>query len=116
MPHRTLRNVFKKILIDQLFMAPTCGLIFFHSIGYLENQTLQETHQEFISKFPYIYCMDWLFWPAAQYINFRYLDTKYRAAFVNVWAAVYNVLLSYMKHDFGIDFESESTKLPSKPQ
>jgi len=63
---------------------------------------LQETHEELIAKFPYVYLLDWITWPAAQYINFRYLDTKYRVAFVNVCTAVYNVLMSYMKHDFGM--------------
>jgi len=64
--------------------------------------------------------MDWMTWPAAQYLNFRYLDTKYRVTFVNVCTAVYNVLMSYMKHDFGIHLPldgelvetSEKTNLP----
>ncbi|EDW68906.1 mpv17-like protein 2 [Drosophila virilis] len=103
MPHRSFRNIVNKILIDQLFMSPACILIFFYTVCYLEGQTLQATHKELLAKFPYIYLMDWLTWPAAQYINFRYLDTKYRVAFVNVCTAVYNVLMSYMKHDFGID-------------
>lgn len=102
MPHRTFRNIINKILIDQLFMSPACIVIFFYTVCYLEHQSLQATNEELISKFPYIYLMDWLTWPAAQYINFRYLDTKYRVAFVNVCTAVYNVLMSYMKHDFSI--------------
>ncbi|KAM8709268.1 hypothetical protein ACLKA7_016126 [Drosophila subpalustris] len=107
MPHPTFINIMKKILIDQLFMSPACIVIFFYSICYLERQTLQETNDELISKFPYIYLLDWLTWPAAQYINFRYLDTKYRVAFVNVCMAVYNVLMSYIKHDFGIHLPLE---------
>ncbi|EDV96732.1 mpv17-like protein 2 [Drosophila grimshawi] len=107
MPHRTFRNIVKKILIDQLFMSPACILIFFYTVCYLERQTLQATHQELIAKFPYIYLLDWLTWPAAQYINFRYLDTKYRVAFVNVCTAVYNVLISYMKHDFNVPLSLE---------
>ncbi|XP_062128951.1 mpv17-like protein 2 [Drosophila sulfurigaster albostrigata] len=103
MPHRTFRNIVNKILIDQLFMSPACILIFFYTICYMERRTLEQTHHELISKFPYIYLMDWLLWPAAQYVNFRYLETKYRVAFVNVCTALYNVLMSYMKHDFGID-------------
>lgn len=113
MPHRTFRNIIYKILIDQLVMSPACILIFFYSVCYLENQTLQATHKEIIEKFPYIYLMDWLTWPAAQYFNFRYLETKYRVAFVNVCTALYNVLMSYMKHDFGIHLpiEKESVEI-----
>ncbi|XP_016932564.4 mpv17-like protein 2 [Drosophila suzukii] len=120
MPARTFQNILKKILIDQLFMSPACILIFFYSICYLERQTLEATNQELITKFPYVYLMDWMTWPAAQYLNFRYLDTKYRVTFVNVCTAVYNVLMSYMKHDFGIHLPldgelvetSEKTNLP----
>lgn len=115
MPHRTFRNIMYKILIDQLFMSPACILIFFYTVCYLEKQTMQATNKEIREKFFYIYLMDWLTWPAAQYFNFRYLETKYRVAFVNVCTALYNVLMSYMKHDFGIHLplEKESVEINS---
>ncbi|XP_016993408.2 mpv17-like protein 2 [Drosophila takahashii] len=118
MPARTFQNILKKILIDQLVMSPACILIFFYSICYLERQTLEATNQELISKFPYVYLLDWMTWPAAQYLNFRYLDTKYRVTFVNVCTAVYNVLMSYMKHDFGIHLplEEETLEIPAIPE
>ncbi|XP_068142846.1 mpv17-like protein 2 [Drosophila tropicalis] len=107
MPQRTFRTIMKKILFDQLFMSPACIVIFFYTVCYLEQQTLEATNNEIIGKFPYIYLLDWMTWPAAQYFNFRYLDTKYRVAFVNVCTAVYNVLISYMKHDFGVHLPLE---------
>ncbi|KAI8039268.1 mpv17-like protein 2 [Drosophila gunungcola] len=113
MPARTPKNILKKILIDQLFMSPACIFIFFYSICYLERQTLEATNKELISKFPYVYLLDWMTWPAAQYLNFRYLDTKYRVTFVNVCTAVYNVLMSYMKHDFGIHLPLEGDLVES---
>ncbi|EDV39916.1 uncharacterized protein Dana_GF10258 [Drosophila ananassae] len=108
MPARTFKNIIKKILIDQLVMSPACILIFFYSVCYLERQTLEQTNQELIKKFPYVYLLDWMTWPAAQYLNFRYLDTKYRVTFVNVCTAVYNVLISYMKHSFGLPLDLET--------
>ncbi|SPP84919.1 mpv17-like protein 2 [Drosophila guanche] len=113
MPARTMTNIAKKILIDQLVMSPACIFIFFYSVCYLEGQTLECTNKELIGKFPYIYLLDWMTWPAAQYINFRYLDTKYRVTFVNICTAVYNVLISYMKHDFGIHLPLEHETQPS---
>ncbi|XP_058975737.1 mpv17-like protein 2 [Musca domestica] len=100
MPVANLRNVVKKILIDQLFMSPICIFIFFYSACYLERKTLAETNDELRDKFAFIYCMDWLLWPGAQYVNFRYLDTKYRVTFVNVCTALYNIFMSYVKHDY----------------
>ncbi|KAH8355768.1 hypothetical protein KR200_000930, partial [Drosophila serrata] len=113
MPARTMKNIVKKILIDQLFMSPACILIFFYSICYLEGQTLEDSNEELISKFPYVYMLDWMTWPAAQYINFRYLETKYRVSFVNICTAVYNVLMSYMKHDFGLHLPLEKELVES---
>ncbi|KAH8305051.1 hypothetical protein KR059_003601, partial [Drosophila kikkawai] len=113
MPARSMKNIAKKILIDQLVMSPACIFIFFYTICYLEGQNLEDTNKELISKFPYVYMLDWLTWPAAQYVNFRYLDTKYRVTFVNICTAVYNVLMSYMKHDFGLHLPLENQLMES---
>ncbi|XP_055902270.1 mpv17-like protein 2 isoform X2 [Eupeodes corollae] len=104
MPEVNTKNSIKKILIDQIVMSPVCILLFFYPACFLENKTLSETNNEIISKFPYIYIADWSVWPAAQYVNFQYLDPKYRVMFVNVMTAVYNVFISYIKHDEGGDF------------
>lgn len=101
MPVANLRNTVKKILIDQLFMSPACIFIFFYSACYLERKTLKETSDEIREKFLFIYVMDWMLWPGAQYVNFRYLDTKYRVTFVNICTALYNIFMSYVKHDYG---------------
>lgn len=104
MPAVNTRNSIKKILIDQFVMSPICILLFFYPACYLENKTLSETNDEIMSKFPYIYITDWFVWPAAQYVNFQYLDPKYRVMFVNVMTALYNVFISYIKHDEGGNF------------
>lgn len=101
MPQRTFKNTINKILIDQLFMSPVCIVLFFYTLCYLERKTMEATKNELYEKFTVIYMLDWMTWPAAQYINFRYLDTKYRVSFVNVCTAAYNVLISYIKHSFG---------------
>uniref|UniRef100_A0A1B0GG97 Mpv17-like protein 2 n=1 Tax=Glossina morsitans morsitans TaxID=37546 RepID=A0A1B0GG97_GLOMM len=98
MPVPNLRNTIRKILIDQIFMSPACLLIFFYSACFLERKTIAETNAELKEKFLYIYLIDWLFWPGAQYVNFRYLDIKYRVTYVNVCTALYDVFISYVKH------------------
>ncbi|KAM7358791.1 mpv17-like protein 2 [Cochliomyia hominivorax] len=103
MPVATFKNVIKKILIDELVMSPACLIIFFYSACFLENKTIKETNDELKEKFLFIYFIDWLLWPGAQYINFRYLETKYRVTFVNVCTALYNIFMSYMKHDYNVD-------------
>uniref|UniRef100_A0A1A9WG75 Mpv17-like protein 2 n=1 Tax=Glossina brevipalpis TaxID=37001 RepID=A0A1A9WG75_9MUSC len=98
MPVPNLRNTIRKILIDQIFMSPACLLIFFYSACLLEGKTITDTNAELKEKFLFIYLIDWLLWPGAQYINFRYVDIKYRVTYVNVCTAVYDVFISYIKH------------------
>lgn len=102
MPVANFKNIVKKILIDELVMSPACIFIFFYSACFLERKTLKETNDELKEKFLFIYFIDWLLWPGAQYINFRYLETKYRVTFVNVCTALYNIFMSYVKHDYDV--------------
>lgn len=100
MPVANFKNVIKKILIDELIMSPLCIFIFFYTACFLERKNLKETNDEIKEKFLFIYLIDWLLWPGAQYFNFRYLETKYRVTFVNVCTALYNIFMSYVKHDY----------------
>ncbi|KAI8120114.1 hypothetical protein FF38_09519 [Lucilia cuprina] len=102
MPVANFKNVMKKILIDELIMSPACIFIFFYSACFLERKTFKETNDELKEKFLFIYLIDWMLWPGAQYINFRYLETKYRVTFVNVCTALYNIFMSYVKHDYNV--------------
>lgn len=99
MPVANVRNTFYKILIDQIVLSPLCIIIFFFSACALENKNYDETYDELKGKFLYIYCVDWCVWPIIQYVNFRYLDLKYRVTYVNLCTAIYNIFMSYMKHN-----------------
>lgn len=37
-------------------------------------------------------------WPPVQYINFRFVDAKYRVLFLNTTQMFYNILLSHLKY------------------
>ncbi|KAG4073952.1 hypothetical protein HA402_014157 [Bradysia odoriphaga] len=94
-----LKNVSKKIVLDQLIMAPACIVAFFYSAGMLEGQSASACTDELKSKFLTIYRADWAVWPITQFINFYYLHPKYRVIYVNFVTMLYNVFLSYVKHD-----------------
>lgn len=94
-----LKNVSKKIILDQLIMSPVCIIAFFYSAGVLEGQSVSECTDELKSKFLTVYRTDWTVWPITQFINFYYLHPKYRVIYVNFVTMLYNVFLSYIKHD-----------------
>lgn len=116
------QNVTKKILYDQLVMSPACIVAFFYSAGWLEGRTTADCTDELQRKVvrvyvvsvtlttlsifhEYFHCLiyqlqtDWTVWPAAQFINFYYLHPRYRVIYVNFVTMLYNVFLSYIKHD-----------------
>lgn len=99
MPVANLRNTLCKILIDQTVLSPLCIILFFSSACALENKNFTEAYAELKQKFLYIYSVDWCVWPIVQYMNFRYLDPKYRVTYVNICTAFYNIFMSYMKHN-----------------
>lgn len=95
----TLRMTTIKILCDQLVMSPLCILQFFYSAGWMYNQSNAECWAELKDKFVIVYVTDWTVWPLAQFVNFYYLHPKYRVIYVNVVTMMYNIFLSYVKHD-----------------
>lgn len=98
-PSRSASGITKKILLDQLVASPMCLLIFFLGLGYFEDHSLEEICAEIRAKFFFIYKVDWMVWPPVQMINFYYLSPKYRVVYINFVTMLYDVFLSYAKHD-----------------
>lgn len=88
-----------KILYDQFIMSPVCIAAFFYTAGWLDGKNTSQCTDEFQSKFKRVYITDWIVWPATQFINFYYLPSKYRVIYVNFVTMLYNVFLSYIKHE-----------------
>ncbi|KAJ6637120.1 Mpv17-like protein 2 [Pseudolycoriella hygida] len=95
----TIRNVTKKIILDQTIMSPITIFAFFYPAGWLEGQSTKTINDELKEKFLKTYAMDWCVWPPAQFLNFFYIDPRFRVLYVNLVTIVYNICLSYIKYD-----------------
>lgn len=93
-----LQVVLKKIALDQAFAGPFFCTLFLTGTSLMEGQGLEGAKSEWKEKFLPIYMVDWCFWPMAQYVNFRFLPTQYRVAYVSTATLIWNSFLSYMKH------------------
>ncbi|XP_017098532.2 mpv17-like protein 2 isoform X1 [Drosophila bipectinata] len=98
-------GVMRKIFVDQLIMSPTYIFLFFYISSLLEGHTIKEANDEIADKFLMTWKLDCCFWPGLQYFNFRYLNARYRVVFINVTNCIYVVLLSYIKHAYGKNWE-----------
>ncbi|GAU89600.1 hypothetical protein RvY_02134-1 [Ramazzottius varieornatus] len=93
-------TVIKKVVADLLIAGPATAWVFFWGIGTLERRPLKEIWDEFKLKFPYIFALDCVVWPPAQAINFFYLAPQYRMVYVNTIVFFWDILISYIKHQW----------------
>nr|XP_060610846.1 mpv17-like protein 2 [Anolis sagrei ordinatus] len=92
-----IKIVLLKVAIDQAF-APFFGCWYFTTMGLLQGHSLADSLKEFKEKFWDYFIAELTVWPAAQLLNFLFLQPKYRVIFVNMVTLGWNVYLSYLKH------------------
>lgn len=95
----TFKVVVKKTLFDQIVFAPIGIGIFFFLLGFLEGSSLKTIKSEIRQKGPEVMLVDWLVYPPAQYINFKFLPTRFRILYDNVIAFSLDIYYSHMKYE-----------------
>lgn len=99
LPGRSKGTVIRKVTADQLIASPLLLVGFFIGIGKLEGKTLGNALSELRQKFPFLYLVDCFFWPPLQAINFLFVPPHLRVIYVNIALLVWDVFLSYIKHE-----------------
>ena len=56
-PGKSVAATWRKVLLDQLISGPVFNFNFFVGMGLLEGKTIQEAWQEFLRKFPAVFCV-----------------------------------------------------------
>ncbi|KAI8787073.1 mpv17 protein 2 [Biomphalaria glabrata] len=95
----SLDIILKKVLLDQIIAGPFFCSAFIVGMCVLEGLSGSLVYKEWKETFPIIYKADWMFWPAAQMVNFYLVPPKYRVFYVNALTFVWNSFLSYKKHN-----------------
>lgn len=106
-PGTSLRNVVRKIFLDQLIASPACMYIFFIGMAIMERRGYDSGWQEIKNKFLFCYMVDWIVWPPNQFINFYFLPPKYRVIYINTLTMIYDIFLSYIKFYDQIDHSTK---------
>ncbi|KAK7792376.1 hypothetical protein R5R35_007728 [Gryllus longicercus] len=98
-PGRTLRNIIKKVLIDQIVCSPLCIGLFFGTLAVLEKSDWDTYKDEVIEKGWRLYFAEWMVWPPAQLVNFYIVPPKFRVLYDNLISLGFDIYTSYIKHE-----------------
>jgi len=86
----------RKMLCDQLIMAPVGLVVFFAGMGALEGQTWTQIKQRCRKDYVSLLLPNWLLWPAVSFINFTYVPQPQRVLFVGTVAVFWNAFISFI--------------------
>jgi protein Mpv17 len=78
-------------------MSPFYILAFFTGITLMDGHDLEIAREKIKSEFFPTFIVDMSVWPAAQFMNFKYVPIKHQVMVVNSIGIFYNTFISYMQ-------------------
>jgi len=86
----------KRVLVDQVFMAPIGLSVFLSSMAVMEGRGLEHIRGRFKDIYQPVLLANWKVWPAAQFINFRFIPLPYRVPFQQTCGVFWTLYLSLL--------------------
>lgn len=93
---KTLSNAFLKTAVGQVTLFPVYVAAFFTYMGVLEGKTLPQCVEKVQSSMLPTMVTGTIFWPAANMVNFMYVPSTHRVAYVSLMGLVWNAYLSWV--------------------
>eukprot|EP01122_Echinamoeba_exundans_P000914 TRINITY_DN10858_c0_g1_i1.p1 TRINITY_DN10858_c0_g1~~TRINITY_DN10858_c0_g1_i1.p1 ORF type:complete len:207 (+),score=30.32 TRINITY_DN10858_c0_g1_i1:31-651(+) len=87
-----------KIGLDQLVFEPPYLLAFFGIMNISEGKSWEDYKTTIKTEYAHTFALDCAVWPAAQYLNFRYVPTRFHALYVNAISLGWASFLSFVAH------------------
>jgi len=88
--------LFKRVVVDQVFMAPIGLSLFLSSMAVMEGRDLEHIRARFADIYQPVMLANWKVWPAAQFINFRFMPLHYRVPFQQTCGVFWTLYLSLL--------------------
>jgi len=86
----------KRVLVDQIVMAPIGLSVFLSSMGIMEGRDWKHIRARFQDIYHPTLLANWKIWPAAQFINFRFMPLPYRVPFQQTCGVFWTLYLSLL--------------------
>ncbi|MEW5313097.1 MAG: hypothetical protein WDW38_004690 [Sanguina aurantia] len=90
--------VLTKLALDQLVMAPVGLSIFLFANKMLETADAGISASEVGQKVRPLVSANYLLWPAANFINFKFVPPEQRILYINIIAVGWTAVLSHISH------------------
>lgn len=93
-PSTNTLPVISKVAIDQLVWNPIFGTMFLAFMSLAEGHGLDAAVQNIKDKLLTAVVGSWTVWPIAHFVNFKFVNPKYRILYINGVQVFYNMFLS----------------------
>ena len=94
-PTSNLRVLSKKVLLDQVIIAPCFIAANITVLTLLKEQSLERAREELARSYLAILKMNYTFWPFVSVANFYFIPMAYRVVFASMAALMWNTIFSY---------------------
>lgn len=88
----------KRLLLDQLLMAPLYTFLFIFITGWFEGLSVHEIKERLGQLYWYILTANWKIWPLIQVINFNFMPLQFRVPWQGSCGVLWTVFLSLSTH------------------
>lgn len=95
---RRMWGVAKRLILDQLVMAPLFVFVFITFTAWLEGLSMAEIKLRLDDLYWHILTANWKIWPLIQIINFNFMPLQYRVPWQSSCGIVWTVFLSLSTH------------------
>ena len=90
----------RKAAVSHAVLFPSYTVAFFMLLGHLEGETVRQSAEAFVDRFPAVFGLGTAIWPAANVVNFMYVPLRFRVLYLNIIGVGWNAFLS---HETGKD-------------
>ena len=97
-PALTTRVAVQKVIVDQCLVAAPFTCLFFSANTLLEGGTMDDVRRKLDTVFWPAMRANWMVWPAAMLINFRFVPLQRRVLFGNSVGFGWGIFMSLKQH------------------
>lgn len=99
-PGNASMTITSKVVIDQIFWTPVFAALVFLYTGFIARVPGILILASLVKAVRRYTMMSWAIWPAAHYLNFKFIPARNRLLYINVVQTIFNTMISVITNSF----------------